>query len=108
MATTPPPIDPGTLPVTGYQLTAAMQAIGQQIADALAKTLQAVPPTKSNLAQRADYLEKRVGELEEILYDPTNGAMFRVANLEALVATLTSQMTALKAAAAASVPPVVP
>src|ERR1700730_10954898 len=108
MATTPPPIDPGTLPVTGYQLTAAMQTLGQQIADALAKTLQAVPPTLSNLAQRADYLEKRGGDLEENLYHRTNGAMFRVANLETPEAALTAQMAALKAAAAASVPPVVP
>jgi hypothetical protein len=99
MATAPPPIvDPGTLPVTGYQLTAAMQSIGQQIADALAKTLQAVPPTLSNLAQRADYLEKRCADLEERLFDPTNGAMVRIAALE-------TQMAALKAAA---LPPVTP
>lgn len=106
MATTPPPIDPGTLPVTGYQLTTAMQAIGQQIADALAKTLQAVPPTLSNLAQRADYLERRTGDVEERLFDPTNGLLARVAVLEFLVATLTAQMAALKAAAAP--PPVTP
>ena len=92
MATTPPPVDPGNLPVTGYQLTSAMQAIGQQIADAQAKMLQAVPPTLSNLAQRADYLERRMGEAEEILYDPVNGMTARVAKLEA-------QMAALKAAA---------